>query len=97
MRPCSRRVPTALFPVHLSRLFGLPAKLRDNLKENESAARQRKELATIVSKIPVKLNLDECQFTKYDRDEVVGELFEERGDGFVAGRAGRNMGPLGCL
>ena len=53
-----------------------PAKLRDTLKQNEAIARQSKELATIVTQTPVTLNLDDCQFSQYDRNQVT-ELFRE--------------------
>jgi len=53
-----------------------PVKLQNTLRENEAAARQSKELATIVTRTPVTLNLTDCQFTNYDRDKVV-ELFRE--------------------
>ena len=53
-----------------------PAKLQALLRENEAAARQSKELATIVIKTPVTLNLDHCQISHYDRRQVT-ELFRE--------------------
>jgi len=53
-----------------------PAKLQALLKEKEAVARQSKELATIVTKMPVKLNLDDCQVSQYDRNKVT-ELFRE--------------------
>jgi DNA polymerase-1 len=53
-----------------------PAKLRDNLQQNEALARQSKELATIVTEVPVTLNLDDCRVSQYDRRQV-SELFRE--------------------
>ncbi|UCH43276.1 MAG: DNA polymerase I [Dehalococcoidales bacterium] len=53
-----------------------PAKLQQTLRENEAAARQSKELATIVTRTPVTLNLPDCQFTNYDRNRVI-ELFRD--------------------
>jgi len=53
-----------------------PAKLQALLKENEAVARQSKELATIVTQMPVKLKLDDCRLSQYDRNKVT-ELFRE--------------------
>ncbi len=53
-----------------------PEKLRALLKENEAIARQSKELATIVSDMPVKLKLDDCRVSQYDRNKVT-ELLRE--------------------
>jgi len=53
-----------------------PAKLQALLNDNEAVARQSKELATIVSDMPVKLKLDDCQVSQYDRNKVT-ELFRE--------------------
>jgi len=53
-----------------------PPRLRDMLRENEAAARQSKELATIVTDAPVSLNLAECRAGQYDRQQVT-ELFRE--------------------
>jgi len=53
-----------------------PAKLQDILRENEAIARQSKELTTIVTQIPVTMNLDDCQVSQYDRNKVT-ELFRE--------------------
>ncbi|MBI2288174.1 MAG: DNA polymerase I, partial [Chloroflexi bacterium] len=53
-----------------------PAKLQAQLRENEAAARQSKELATIITQMPVTLNLDSCQLSHYDRNKVI-ELFRE--------------------
>jgi DNA polymerase-1 len=53
-----------------------PEKLRNLLKEQEAVARQSKELATIVSDMPVKLKLDDCRVSHYDRNKVT-ELLRE--------------------
>ena len=53
-----------------------PLKLRDKLTENEAVARQSKELATIVIRVPVSLNLSGCQAGQYDHQQVA-ELFRE--------------------
>ena len=53
-----------------------PPKLQALLRQNEAIARQSKELATIVIQTPVTLNLDDCQTSHYDRNEVT-ELFRE--------------------
>ena len=53
-----------------------PQKLQTILRENEAAARQSKELTTIVTRMPVTLNLDDCQASQYDRNRV-SELFRE--------------------
>jgi DNA polymerase-1 len=52
------------------------AKLQALLRENEAVARQSKELATIVTRMPVKLKLDDCRVSQYDRNKVT-ELFRE--------------------
>ncbi len=53
-----------------------PSKLQALLKENEAVARQSKELATIVTKMPVELKLDDCRLSQYDRNKVI-ELLRE--------------------
>jgi len=53
-----------------------PAKLQALLRENEDRARQSKTLATIVTRLPVTLNLDDCQISQYNRQQVI-ELFRE--------------------
>lgn len=53
-----------------------PPKLRALLQQNEAIARQSKELATIVTQTPITLNLDDCQVSQYNRQEVT-ELFRE--------------------
>jgi len=53
-----------------------PPKLQTILRENEAIGRQSKELATIVTQMPVTLNLDRCQAGQYDRQRVA-DLFRE--------------------
>jgi DNA polymerase-1 len=53
-----------------------PPKLQGLLRQNEALARQSKELATIVTQVPLTLNLDDCQISHYDRQQVA-ELFRE--------------------
>lgn len=53
-----------------------PARFQTILRDNEAIARQSKKLATIVTDVPVKLNLDNCHFRNYDRNRVT-ELFRE--------------------
>jgi DNA polymerase-1 len=53
-----------------------PAKLQALLKDNEAVARQSKELATIVTRMPVELKLDDCRVSQFDRNKVT-ELLRE--------------------
>ena len=53
-----------------------PPKLQTLLQQNEALARQSKELTTIITQTPVALNLEDCQASRYDRQEVA-ELFRE--------------------
>jgi DNA polymerase-1 len=53
-----------------------PPKLQQKLRENEEIARQSKTLATIVTEAPITLDLDDCQVSHYDRQQVA-ELFRE--------------------
>jgi DNA polymerase-1 len=53
-----------------------PAKIQKLLREHKAEADQSKTLATIVTDTPVKLNLEECQATNFDRAKVV-ELLRE--------------------
>jgi DNA polymerase-1 len=55
-----------------------PPRLQALLRENEAVARQSKKLATIVTQTPVTLNLDDCQVSRYDRNQVT-ELLRELG------------------
>ena len=53
-----------------------PPKLQALLRQHEEIARQSKELATIVTEVPVSLHLDNCHLSHYDRQRVA-ELFRE--------------------
>ena len=53
-----------------------PDKLRTALREYQAQAFLNKELVTIVRDAPVSLNLEACQVSTYDREEVV-KLFRE--------------------
>ncbi len=55
-----------------------PDKLRTSLVEHKAQVFQNKELAAIVTNVPVTLNLVNCQVSSYDRQRVV-ELFRELG------------------
>ncbi len=47
-----------------------PPKLQETLRQNEDLARRSQELATIVTRTPVTLNLDDCRVSQYDRNRV---------------------------
>ena len=53
-----------------------PPKLQALLRQHEEIARQSKELATIITEVPVTLHLDNCRLSHYDRQRVA-ELFRE--------------------
>jgi len=53
-----------------------PSKLQTALRQYQSRAFQSRELVTIVKDVPVSLNLETCQVSGYDRNEVV-RLFHE--------------------
>jgi DNA polymerase-1 len=53
-----------------------PGKLQDTLCEYRTQAFRNKELSTIVKDIPIKLNLNICQVSRYDRNEAA-RLFQE--------------------
>ena len=53
-----------------------PPKLQALLRQHEEIARQSKELATIVTGVPLSFHLDTCQLSLYDRQRVA-ELFRE--------------------
>ncbi|MBN2462734.1 MAG: DNA polymerase I, partial [Dehalococcoidia bacterium] len=55
-----------------------PEKLQALLRDHKDRALRNKELATIVTDVPMTLNLDACQVSAYDRQQVV-ELFRELG------------------
>jgi len=53
-----------------------PAKVQQALMEGEDAAQQSKTLATIVTDVPIALDLDACALSAFDRSKAV-ELFRE--------------------
>lgn len=53
-----------------------PERLRQTLQENEATARLSKELAIIVTDLPIALGLAECQVGGYDRAQAT-QLFRE--------------------
>jgi DNA polymerase-1 len=55
-----------------------PEKLQTSLRDYKDRVVRNRELSTIVTDVPITLNLDACQVTTYDRNQVV-ELFRELG------------------
>jgi DNA polymerase-1 len=55
-----------------------PERLQTLLRDYKDRVLRNKELATIVTDVPITLNLDACHVTAYDRNQVV-ELFRELG------------------
>jgi DNA polymerase-1 len=53
-----------------------PPKAKEILAGNEATARRSKELATIVIGAPVKLDMDACRASQYDR-KLVADFFRE--------------------
>jgi DNA polymerase-1 len=53
-----------------------PSRLQDALRGNRARAFQSKELSTIVKDVPVKLDLNACRVSNYDRSEA-SSLFQE--------------------
>lgn len=53
-----------------------PPGVRDKLVENEAVAHQSKKLATIVVEVPVDLNLNDSQVTRYNRNHAAEFLRE---------------------
>ncbi len=53
-----------------------PARLQEVLRQGREAAFQSKELATIVTQVPIEIHLEDCAVTSYDRSRVV-DLFRE--------------------
>lgn len=57
-------------------LRDLPESLRKKLEEGRESAIKSKQLATIETEIPIKLDLQDCQTHEFDRNKVT-QLFEE--------------------
>ncbi len=53
-----------------------PPHIRETLRTNEESAQRSKELATIVSDIPIALDLEACRLSDYERERVAA-LFQE--------------------
>jgi DNA polymerase-1 len=53
-----------------------PLKLREKLQQNEETARKCKVLATIVTDMPVELNLNTCDIDNFDRSKAVAFFHE---------------------
>jgi DNA polymerase-1 len=53
-----------------------PDRLREILRQNEALAQRNKELATIVTQLPVNLDLEQCELGNYERNKVVNLLRE---------------------
>jgi len=53
-----------------------PERIRKILKENEETARRSKKLATIVTALPVSLDIEKSRLSRFDRQKVA-ELFRE--------------------
>jgi DNA polymerase-1 len=62
-----------------------PPKVQEKMRTGEPLALQSKELATIVTDVPVELDLEACLVTAYDRNVVV-ELFRELEFSSLVGR-----------
>jgi len=71
-----------------------PAKAHSALAQNEEAARQSKRLATIVTDIPIDLDLPHCAVGGFDRNRVV-DLFRELEFNRLMGRLDE-LGSAGC-
>jgi len=67
-----------------------PEKLQTSLRDHKDQVLRNKELATIVTDVPVTLNLDTCQVSSYDRQQVV-ELFRELGFAQLLSRLPEDM------
>lgn len=53
-----------------------PGRIRENLQKNQDQALRSKFLTTIVTDVPLDLNLEATQFWKYDRSNVIERLSE---------------------
>lgn len=63
----------------------LPEKLQQLLKEGKEAAKMSKQLATLETEIPIKLDLLACRVHDFDREKVI-KLFGELGFRSLIGR-----------
>lgn len=53
-----------------------PSKLQDTLREYRTQAFRNRDLSAIVKDVPIKLDLETCQVSHYDRNQVA-KLFQE--------------------
>jgi len=67
-----------------------PEKLLASLRDHKGEVLRNKELATIVTDVPINLSLDDCQVSAYDRNQVV-ELFRELGFAQLLSRLPEDM------
>ena len=68
-----------------------PDKLRSLLQAAKEQALQNRELATIVTDVPIPFNMDSCTVSAYDRNKVV-ELFRELGFSSMLSRLPEEIG-----
>ncbi len=71
-----------------------PEKLRENLRAHEKQARHSKEMATIHTDAPLKLDLDACAVKNYDREKVLA-LFRDLEFKSLAARLPESSAPQG--
>ncbi len=69
-----------------------PAKLRDLMKAHEESLRKNKMLVTIVTDMPVDLDMDKARIGHLDRPRVV-ELFRELEFNSLIGKIPESLGP----
>ncbi|MBD3360971.1 hypothetical protein GF366_04185 [Candidatus Peregrinibacteria bacterium] len=54
----------------------IPGKVHENLERDRENAFFSRKLATIITEVPVRLNLDNCKTHKYDREKI-NDIFEK--------------------
>ena len=67
----------------------LPPRIREALSSHEAEARQGLELTTIVTEVPITLDLGNCLFWGYDRERVL-DLLRELGFNSIVARVPRS-------
>jgi DNA polymerase-1 len=68
-----------------------PDKVKELLQQHKEQVFRNRELARIVTSVPVNLDLDSCRVTAYDRQKVV-ELFRELGFAQLLSRLPQEIG-----
>jgi 5'-3' exonuclease len=63
---------------HRLKKAGISQSVLSKLLSGREIALQSKQLATIITDVPIKLDLDACKVSGYDKDEVI-KLFDELG------------------